>query len=75
MALNELLIESGAGWIIRVSVAGTLPPPASAAVIWTLDVPTTAGTPLIIPVVAFKLRPEGRPVAVNEVGEFVPAIW
>ena len=57
-----------------VSVA--VPVPAElVALMVTVEFPAVVGVPEINPVVAFTLKPAGRPVAPNEVGLLLAAIW
>lgn len=50
-------------------------PPALVAERGTLVVPEAVGVPLIKPVLAFKLKPEGRLVALKLVGLLLARIW
>jgi hypothetical protein len=48
---------------VKTKVAAALVPPAFVAVRLTFEIPAAVGVPLITPVVVFRLRPAGRPVA------------
>jgi hypothetical protein len=61
---------------LTVSTREPVPvPPALAAPKVMVLVPTDAGVPEITPVLALMLKPEGRPLALNELGLFVAVIW
>ncbi len=50
-------------------------PPALVAPIVTLENPVTVGAPVISPVAVSTAKPLGRPVAENENGDPLAAIW
>ena len=64
----------GAGVIEMVKVAFPVPPEL-VALTATVEFPAVVGVPEIRPVVAFTLKPVGKPDAPNEVGLLVAAIW
>ena len=69
-----LAISGVAGRMEIVSVAFPVPP-ALVAVIVTVEFPGVDGVPEIRPVAVFTLKPAGRPVAPNEAGLLLAAIW
>ena len=59
---------------MRVRVAEPSPAEFEAEIV-TADVPAAVGVPEISPVDVFTDKPAGRPVALNEVGLLLAAIW
>ena len=73
MALVELVITGAVALTVNVSVA--LPvPPLFVALNVTVDDPTTVGVPEMSPVPVLTDKPDGKPVALKLVGEFVAEI-
>ena len=60
---------------VSVKVEGALVPTEFVAVRTTLDVPAEVGVPVMEPVAALRLSPEGSPVAAKEVGLLLAATW
>ena len=58
------LVMTGAGSPITMSSGPVAVPAALLALITAVKLPETVGVPEINPVPAFKLKPEGNPVAV-----------
>ena len=65
---------TGSDVIERISVALPVPAEFVAMTVMVAE-PIVAGVPEISPVVAFTLKPVGRPVASNKVGLLAAAIW
>jgi hypothetical protein len=57
-----------------VSVAVPVPPELVALMV-AVEFPAVVGVPEIRPVVAFTLKPAGKPDAPNEVGLLLAATW
>ena len=68
------MIAGGAARMEIVSVAFPVPPELVALMV-AVEFPAVVGLPEIRPVVAFTLKPAGKPDAPNEVGLLVAAIW
>ena len=65
---------TGSVVIERISVALPVPAEFVAMTVMVAE-PIVVGVPEINPVVAFTLKPAGRPVESNEVGLLAAAIW
>ena len=68
------LITEGAVVVIVSNKVAVPDPEEFEAERFTEKLPETVGAPLINPVLASTLRPAGKPVAANVVGEFCAAI-
>ncbi len=67
----------GGGLMVRVNLTAVEVPPALLAATIKVNVPVEVGVPLIIPVVALSVSPEGSfpLMMLYAVGEFVAVIW
>ena len=68
------MIAGAAGRMEIVSVAFPVPPELVALTV-AVEFPAVVGVPEIRPVVAFTLKPAGKPDAPNEAGLLLAAIW
>ena len=68
------MIAGAAGRMEIVRVAFPVPPELVALTV-AVEFPAVVGVPEIRPVVAFTLKPAGKPDAPNEVGLLLAAIW
>ncbi len=74
VAVRELVIKGAGGLTVIARVAEPVPP-AFDALIVTEMAPVAIGDPVMAPVTVLTESPAGRPVALNDVGVLLPAIW
>src|SRR6266404_5839896 len=71
-----VMVSAGGGVLATVRTNVAVPvPPAFVEPITMLVLPAAVGIPLISPVLAFMVRPDGSGAALQEVGASVAVIW